>query len=84
MISASPFCDGCGAHRLSAERSPEKQTWPEIDNVSPVKDADLIVHLEAELDAELTGGHAQRKLVMFTPSPRREEAAIADSYVFGR
>jgi uncharacterized protein (TIGR04141 family) len=61
-----------------------KQTWPEIDNVNPVKDAILNAQLEAELDAELATGQAQRKLVMFTPSQRREEETVADWYVFGR
>ena len=61
-----------------------RTTWPEIDNVSPVKDQGLIAQLEAHLDAELASGQAQHKLVLFTPSNRREESATVDSYVFGR
>ncbi len=58
--------------------------WPEVDNVSPVKDQSLIDKLEVRLDAELAAGTAQPKMVMFTPTYRRVESVPVDSYVFGR
>ena len=61
-----------------------KQTWPELDNMGPVKDAALITHLETQLDAEFASGTAQRRLNLFTPDQRREDSAAPDSYVFGR
>ncbi len=61
-----------------------KNTWPEVDNISVVKDQTVIAELEAQLDAEIASGHAQQKIVMFTPAHRREEASIVESYVFGR
>lgn len=60
-----------------------KKRWPEVDNISPIRDPNLIAGLEAQLDAEFASGAAQRKLVMFTPSYRREDVS-PDSYVFGR
>lgn len=60
-----------------------KKQWPEIDNVSPVKDQMLIDNLEAQFDVELRSGAAQKKIVMFTPTYKREEASSVDSYVFG-
>jgi len=61
-----------------------KKRWPEVDNVSPVKDQSLIDKLELQFDADLAAGTAQRKMVMFTPTYRRVEATPIDSYVFGR
>lgn len=62
-----------------------KKRWPEVDNVSPVRDLTLIAKLEAQLDAEFTSGQAQKRLVLFTPAQRREEEPqLAQSYVFGR
>jgi len=61
-----------------------KNRWPEVDNVSPVKDQSLIDKLEAQFDADLAAGTAQKKMVMFTPTYRRVEAVPIDSYVFGR
>jgi uncharacterized protein (TIGR04141 family) len=61
-----------------------KQTWPELDNMGPVKDSVLIAQLEMQLNAEFASGTAQRRLNLFTPDQRREENAVPDSYVFGR
>jgi uncharacterized protein (TIGR04141 family) len=61
-----------------------KKHWPEIDNLSPLKDETLIKKLEAQLDADFASGVAQKRLVMFTPIYRREEVPPVDSYVFGR
>jgi uncharacterized protein (TIGR04141 family) len=61
-----------------------KKDWPEIDNINVVTDELLIEKLEAQFDVELKAGNAQKKLVMFAPTYRREEAWAVDSYVFGR
>ncbi|HUZ95039.1 MAG TPA: TIGR04141 family sporadically distributed protein, partial [Edaphobacter sp.] len=62
-----------------------KKRWPEVANVSPVKDLTLIAKLEAQLGAEFASGQAQKRLVLFTPARRRdEESQLAQSYVFGR
>jgi uncharacterized protein (TIGR04141 family) len=61
-----------------------KKNWPEIDNINVVTDELLIAKLEAQFDVELKAGSAQKKLVMFAPTYRREEAWAVDSYVFGR
>jgi uncharacterized protein (TIGR04141 family) len=66
------------------ESTAYKKIWPEIDNVRPVKDEILVGRLEAQLDAEFKSGNAQKKIVMFTPTQRREEAQSVDSFVFGR
>ena len=41
-----------------------KKTWPELDNMGPVKDASLLTQLEAQLDAEFTSGQAQQRLTL--------------------
>ncbi|HLK53610.1 MAG TPA: TIGR04141 family sporadically distributed protein [Candidatus Angelobacter sp.] len=61
-----------------------KAVWPEIDNVTPVKEQSLIDKLESQLDAEFASGHAQQRLVMFIPTRRDEGASSMESYVFGR
>lgn len=62
-----------------------KKRWPEVGNVSPVKDLTTIERLEVQLDAEFASGQAQKKIVLFTPAQRRdEESHLAQSYVFGR
>jgi len=61
-----------------------KTQWPEIDNLSPVKDRMLIEKLEAQFDVELRSGAALKKIVMFTPTYRGEGSSSVDSYVFGR
>ncbi|HEV2379016.1 MAG TPA: TIGR04141 family sporadically distributed protein [Terriglobia bacterium] len=62
-----------------------KARWPEVGNVSPVKDSQLIEKLEAQLDTEFVSGQAQARLVLFTPAQRRdEESQLAHYYVFGR
>jgi uncharacterized protein (TIGR04141 family) len=61
-----------------------KKNWPEIDNIDVVTDELLIAKLEAQFDVELKAGSAQKKLVMFAPTYRREEVWAVDSYVFGR
>lgn len=61
-----------------------KDKFPDIDNLSPVKDSSLIVQLEAALDADFLSGVALKRLVLFTPTFRRDEPLEAESYVFGR
>src|ERR1700674_2302554 len=61
-----------------------KEHWTEIENINLVTDQVLIEKLEAQFDVELAAGTAQKKIVMFTPTYRREEAWAVDSYVFGR
>jgi len=62
-----------------------KKRWPEVGNITPIRDSDLIAKLEAQLDTEFASGQAQKKLVLFTPSQRRnEEPEVAQSFVFGR
>lgn len=62
-----------------------KQRWPEVGNVSPLRDQATIEAIESQLDVELASGQALKKLVLFTPADRRdEESQLAQSYVFGR
>jgi uncharacterized protein (TIGR04141 family) len=61
-----------------------RKHWPEIDNLTVVVDDTLIQKIEAQFDAELKSGQAQKTLIMFAPTYLREEAAAVDSYVFGR
>src|SRR5207302_10314345 len=61
-----------------------KKIWPEIDNVTLVKDDALVQKLERKLDAELAAGTAQTSMVMFIPSRRDEVSSVTESYVFGR
>ena len=49
-----------------------------------VRDEILIDNLQTQMDSEFASGEALRKLVMFTPMHRRDEALSIDSYVFGR
>jgi uncharacterized protein (TIGR04141 family) len=61
-----------------------KKDWPEIDNINPVKDDLLIAKLEQALDEDFANGLAKTRIVMFTPSQRKDESVLADSYVYGR
>jgi len=61
-----------------------KKIWPEIDNVTLVKDEALMQKLEHKLDTELTAGTAQPNIIMFIPSRRDEDSSVAESCVFGR
>lgn len=61
-----------------------KKDWPDIDNINPVKDDLLIGKLEQALDQDLTNGQAKTRIVMFTPSQRKDETILANSYVYGR
>jgi len=61
-----------------------KKDWPDIDNINPVKDDLLIGKLEHTLDEDFADGHAKNRIVMFTPSQRKDESILASSYVYGR
>jgi len=61
-----------------------KKDWPDIDNINPVKDDLLIGKLEHALDEDFGNGQAKTRIVMFTPSQRKDETILADSYVYGR
>jgi uncharacterized protein (TIGR04141 family) len=61
-----------------------RKDWPDIDKINPVKDETIIACLENELDADLVNEKARSRIVMFTPSQRRGESILADSYVYGR
>lgn len=61
-----------------------KKHWPDIDNLIPVKSTALIDKLEAKLDQDLGSAAARKRIAMFTPMFRRDEAITADSYVYGR
>jgi uncharacterized protein (TIGR04141 family) len=61
-----------------------KQRWPEVGNVNPVRDANTIAGLDAQLDAELAWGQTLKRLVLFTPAERHgPESQIAHSDVSG-
>jgi uncharacterized protein (TIGR04141 family) len=60
-----------------------KKVWPEIDNITPVKDQSLVEKLEEQLNADFTSGKAQKQIIMFIPSRRDENAQSIESYVFG-
>jgi uncharacterized protein (TIGR04141 family) len=61
-----------------------KKDWPDIDNINPVRDDLLIGKCEQALDEDLANGQAKTRIVMFTPSQRKDETILADSYVYGR
>jgi uncharacterized protein (TIGR04141 family) len=61
-----------------------KKDWPDIDNINPLKDDLQIGKLEQALDADFASGQAKGRIVMFTPSQRKDETILADSYVYGR
>lgn len=61
-----------------------KKVWPEIDNITPVKDQSLIEKLDHQLDADFASGKAQKRIVMFIPSRRDENSQSIESYVFGK
>jgi uncharacterized protein (TIGR04141 family) len=61
-----------------------KKDWPDIDNINPLKDTLLIEKLEQALDGDFANGNAKNRIVMFTPSQRKDETILADSYVYGR
>lgn len=58
--------------------------WPEIDNLVPVDDTSLIDQLVSLLDQDLAAGEGPKKVVLFSPMLRRDDAQLAESYVFGR
>jgi uncharacterized protein (TIGR04141 family) len=61
-----------------------KKRWPEIDNIDPIDDEALALDLNAQLDADLKSGKAQKRLVLFTPTHRHDADQVFDSYIFGR
>ncbi len=61
-----------------------RRNWPDIDNLSPLKDSSLIQRLEAELEKALQSTVDRKRIVMFTPSFRRDDNLVVESYVFGR
>jgi uncharacterized protein (TIGR04141 family) len=61
-----------------------KKDWPEIDNINPIRDELLIAKLEQVLDQDFASGQAKTRIVMFTPSQRKDETILAESYVYGR
>jgi uncharacterized protein (TIGR04141 family) len=61
-----------------------KKHWPEIDNLSMVKDHATLNALDAELDKDFLTGTATKAIVLFTPNQRRGENTVVDSYIFGR
>lgn len=61
-----------------------KKDWPDIDKVNRVTDGTMIELLESQLDSDLQDEKARRRIAMFTPSQRRGESIVADSYVYGR
>jgi uncharacterized protein (TIGR04141 family) len=71
-----------GVNRFSSRDY--KTDWPEMDNIHPLKDEDIVQILEDQLNNDLGNPSARSKIVMFTPSQRRGEPFVADSYVYGR
>jgi uncharacterized protein (TIGR04141 family) len=61
-----------------------KRDWPDIDKVHRITDPTIIELLVDQLDADMQDEKTRRKIVMFTPSQRRGESQLADSYVYGR
>jgi uncharacterized protein (TIGR04141 family) len=61
-----------------------KKNWPDIDNINPVTDENLLTQLDLHLDKEMGDAKAMKKMVMLAPLNRQEEDLSTDSYVFGR
>jgi uncharacterized protein (TIGR04141 family) len=61
-----------------------QKEWPELHNLTPIADPDLITRLDQKLDADLVAGRGVANVVLFSPSLRKEDYQPADSYVFGR
>lgn len=61
-----------------------KSSWPDIDNIAPVKSSELRTQLDAALDAEFANGVAEKNVVLFTPSQRKGEFVDVESYVYGK
>jgi uncharacterized protein (TIGR04141 family) len=61
-----------------------KKDWPDIDKINPVRDRMMIELLEDQLNTALDDEKARGRIVMFTPSQRRGDSVLADSYVYGR
>jgi uncharacterized protein (TIGR04141 family) len=61
-----------------------QKEWPELHNLTPIADPDLIEKLDQKLDADLVAGRGAANIVLFAPSLRKEDYLPAESYVFGR
>ena len=61
-----------------------KTDWPEIDNISPVRDVAVAGVLDGLLDVAISTGVAKQQLSMFTPSEKKGEEVNADAYQFGK
>ncbi len=81
LSALGPFLDKCEGWFQS---DAYKKNWPGIDNLTPVKDQAVLGKLERKLDDDLTSKTSRRRIVMFTPSFRRDAPWIVDSYVYGR
>jgi len=60
-----------------------RKDWPDIDRVNVVTDKTVIPVLEQQLDGDLKDDKRRRRIVMFTPSEKRGDSIVADSYVYG-
>jgi uncharacterized protein (TIGR04141 family) len=60
-----------------------RKRWPEIDNLRPVVDSQLLAKLEAQLDQDLGDAQKLKRIALLTPTHPRHEALIVDSYVIG-
>lgn len=61
-----------------------KKTWPELHNLMPVVDGDLISELDGKLDSELKAWRGRSAVILTSPVLRRENVRLVDAYVFGR
>lgn len=82
-----PVSEICGALETSLrefKNDSYKKDWPDIDKINPIRDPSLISRLEQQLDKDLNDVKARSRIAMFTPSQRRGDSVVADSYVYGR
>ncbi|MEQ1949114.1 MAG: TIGR04141 family sporadically distributed protein [Bryobacteraceae bacterium] len=72
-------------HALTLHKSIAYQKdWPDIDSIIAVSDEPTKTTLDDLLDQEITTPQAAKRIVLYTPAHRKDEAITADSYVYGR
>lgn len=60
-----------------------QKTWPEVDNLTRVKDSVLIADLDALLDASLAASSGSNPPLLVNSGPRREDEQLAHLFAIG-
>ena len=81
LLTLGDILDNCLARFQSLEYTKD---WPDVDKIALVRDKDIICRLDDHLKSDIASVEARSKITLFTPTQRRGDSILADSYVYGR